>query len=141
MRQLKLDSNATLKRPMKAGCEALAFNLLNSITIIHMAHLAITGTGSYAAHRALGDYYEEVGDFVDSVVEQYQGVTGRIMDFPDQCSLPRLKTAEACCTYLKSLRDEIDREQAALPYSEIVNVLDEIKSLINSTCYKLTFLK
>jgi hypothetical protein len=139
MRQLQLTPTKGSNKP--TGCEALAFNLLNSITVIHLAHLGITGPGSYAAHMALGGYYEEVGDFVDSVVEHYQGITGKIMEFPDQVTLPKLKTAEACCGYLKSLRAEIDREQSVLPYSEIVNVLDEIKSLIDSTCYKLTFLK
>jgi hypothetical protein len=142
MRQLKLDNykKETIKRP-SSGCEGLAFMLLNSITVIHMAHLAVTGPGSYAAHRALGEYYNTVGDFIDSVVEQYQGITGKIMEFPEQCLLPRLKTSEACCDYLRSLRVYIDQEQSSLSYSEINNILDEIKSLIDSTCYKLTFLK
>lgn len=131
-----------LRRPVKAeGCEILLFDLLNSITTIHIAHLGITGPGSYATHKALNTYYDEVGDFVDDVIEQYQGVTGKIMRFPENAVIPRLTTAESCCIYLKELRARIDKEQANLPYSEIVNVLDEIKSLIDSTCYKLTFLK
>jgi DNA-binding ferritin-like protein len=131
-----------LKRPTKsAGCEILVFNLLNSVTIIHLAHLGITGPGSYAAHKALNEYYDEIGDFVDSVVEHYQGITGKLMRFPSQAIISKLSSAEECCGYLKSLRADVDREQAVMPYSEINNVLDEIKSLIDSTCYKLTFLK
>lgn len=141
MRQLKITNNqAGVPRP-NSGCESLAFNLLNSITVIHIAHLSITGPGSYAAHKALGNFYEDVSDLVDSLIEQYQGVTGKIMEFPEQCTLPRLKTADACCGYLKGLRADIDKEQTSMPYSEIGNLMDEIKSLIDSTCYKLTFLK
>jgi hypothetical protein len=139
MRQLRID-NPGLKKPA-AGCEALCFNLLNSVTVIHLAHLGITGPGSYAAHKALGDFYEGVGDFADDVIEHYQGITGKLMEFPDQVTIPKLKTADACCGYLKGLRADIDREQSVCPYSEINNILDEVKSLIDSTCYKLTFLK
>lgn len=138
MRQLQI--NKSIAKPT-SGCENLCFNLLTSVTVIHIAHLGITGPGSYAAHMALGDYYGSVGDFADSIIEHYQGVTGKIMEFPDTCSMPRLKTAEACCGYLKALRADIDKEQATMPYSEINNVLDEVKSLIDSTCYKLMFLK
>lgn len=138
MRQLQV--NKGLQKPA-SGCETLFFNLLNSVTVIHIAHLGITGPGSYAAHIALGDFYDGIGDLADSLTEHYQGITGKIMEFPDTCSIPRLKTAEACCGYLKALRADVDKEQATMPYSEINNVLDEVKSLIDSTCYKLTFLK
>ena len=132
-----------LQRPTtkSAGCEILAFNLINSITVIHLAHLGITGPGSYAAHKALNKYYDAAGDFADSIIEQYQGITGKLMKFPEQANIPRLSSAEACCSYLKSLRADIDKEQTVMPYSEINNILDEVKGLIDSTCYKLTFLK
>lgn len=138
MRQLKIAPEG-LKR--NTSCEVLCFDLLNAVTIVHIAHLGITGPGSYAAHKALGDFYESVGDFADSVIEHYQGITGKLMIFPETVSLPRLKTADECCSYLKELRSKIDKEQAVLPYSEIINTLDEVKSLIDLTCYKLTFLK
>lgn len=138
MRQLQV--NKGLQKPA-SGCEGLFFNLLNSVTVIHIAHLGITGPGSYAAHKALNEFYDEIGDLADQLIEHYQGITGKLMEFPDTCSVPKLKTAEACCGYLKGLRAEVDKEQATMPYSEINNVLDEVKSLIDSTCYKLTFLK
>jgi hypothetical protein len=130
----------TVKRP-SSGCDAVCFSLLNSITVIHVAHFRMTGPGSDAAHRALGGYYTDVEDIVDSVIEQYQGITGKLMDFPEQAVLPRLSSASECVTYLKELRGTIDKEQATLPYSEINNLFDEIKSLIDLTCYKLIFLK
>ena len=138
MRQLQM--NKGLQKPA-SGCEALFFNLLNSVTVIHIAHLGITGPGSYAAHKALNEFYDGIGDLADQLIEHYQGITGKLIDFPDTCSVPKLKSAEACCGYLKGLRAEVDKEQATMPYSEINNVLDEVKSLIDSTCYKLTFLK
>lgn len=140
MRQLKL-TDKKYPEKTKSSCEKLAFDLLNSVTVIHIAHLAVSGPGSYATHMALNSYYEDVVPLIDDVVEQYQGVTGELMVFPEQAFIPRLKTSADCCMYLKQLRTSIDNEQSTLGYSEIVNVLDEIKSLIDSVCYKLTFLK
>lgn len=140
MRQLKInEQGGDMKKA--SGCEGLCFSLLNSVTVIHIAHLGITGPGSYATHKALNDYYDGIGDLVDSVIEHYQGITAKLMEFPEQALIPKLKTADACCAYLKSLRSDIDKEQAVCPYSEINNILDEAKSLIDSTCYKLIFLK
>lgn len=137
MRDLKISSG--IKRP--TSIEGLSFNLLNSRTVIHIAHLGITGPGSFAAHKALGEYYESIGDLVDSLIEQYQGIMGKLMTFPETASVPSLKSAEDCCGYLKVLRAAVDTEQSTCAYSELCNIMDEIKSLIDSTCYKLTFLK
>lgn len=137
MRELKVSSG--IKR--STSIEALSFNLLNSRTVIHIAHLGITGPGSFAAHKALGEYYESIGDLTDSLIEQHQGIVGRLMTFPETVSVPSLKSAEDCCGYLKTLRASVDTEQASCPYSELCNIMDEVKSLIDSTCYKLTFLK
>ena len=40
----------------------------------HKYHLQVKGDmGSYAAHVALGAYYEGIQDLVDTLVEVYQG--------------------------------------------------------------------
>lgn len=134
-----------LQRPglakSSSGMDNLFSELLCSVTTIHIAHLGQKGPGSYAAHKALGNYYEDVAEFIDSAVEAYQGVTGKLVNFPDKMSITRCTSAEECCAYLKGLHAAINKEQQNCPYSEVVNVLDEIKALIDSTCYKLTFLK
>ena len=119
---------------------ALCNELLNAVTSVHKFHLKITGLGSYAAHKALNDFYDEIGDHADSIVEQYQGASEKLLDIPD--TIPtKINSVEECIFYLKSMTAQVNSLQAVMPYSEIVNQLDEVKSLIDSTKYKILFLK
>lgn len=118
----------------------LGFELLNGVTKVHLNHLLVTGTGSYAAHKAMNEFYDDIGDLADDVIEQYQGASEKLLVFPESFSFPPLKTAQDCVSYLRGLYAKVNQLQDIMPYSEIVNVLDEVKSLINSTKYKLIFL-
>lgn len=126
-----------IKRPSITAESQLAFELLNSSTKIHLNHLLVT---SYAAHKAMNEFYDEVKNLADDFVEQYQGVTERLMIFPTSYNFPEMKTAEDCIVYLRTLYVRVNTVQQACSYSEIINLMDEIKSLINSTKYKLIFL-
>jgi len=119
---------------------ALANELLNAVTTIHKFHLKVTGIGSYAAHKALNEFYDEIGDHADDVVEKYQGAAEKLLEIPDTTPTKVSSVAE-CITYLKGLTTMVDELQAIMPYSELVNILDETKALIDSTKYKLLFLK
>jgi len=120
---------------------ALVFELLNGVTKVHINHLRVNGSGAYAAHVAMGAFYDEVGDLADSIAEQYQGVTEKIISYPTTAELPTMSTAEDCLSYMRTLYDMVNEAQDYCTYSEIDNTLDEVKSLINSTKYKLLFLK
>lgn len=112
--------------------------LMNASISLHKLHLKITGTGSYATHKAL-DVYGEFQDFADDLTEQYQGASEKLIQIPDKpCKM--LNTTQEAITYLSELKSMITDLQAKLEYSEVVNLLDEIKSLINKTKYKLKFL-
>lgn len=141
---------SVLKRSLKAPATQgpavspmamLVFELLNGVTKVHLNHLLVTGIGSYAAHTAMGAFYDEVGDLADSVAEAYQGLTESLLSFPTSVELPQMKTAEDCVNYLRGLYDQVQSVQDSCPHSEIKNELDNIKTLINSTKYKLIFLK
>ena len=57
-------------------------------------------------------------------------------------SVPRvLSSVQEGLAYLRELKQMVDGLQAMMPYSEIVNDLDLVKSDINSAKYKLLFLK
>lgn len=120
---------------------AFIFELMNGRTKTHIAHLSVSGPGGYAAHMALNGFYDEVGDFIDSLAEQYQGVTEKLLVYPTSAELPRMTTAEEGVEYLRKLYSMCEEIQEYCGYSEIINTIDEIKSLINSTKYKLIFLK
>lgn len=119
----------------------LVFELLNAVTKVHINHLRVNGPGAFAAHTAMGAFYDEVGDLADSIAEQYQGVTEKIISYPTTAEIPTMSTAEDCLSYMRTLYDMVNEAQDYCTYSEIDNTLDEVKSLINSTKYKLLFLK
>ena len=128
----KSDSNPIVK---------LVFELLNGVTKVHINHLRVNGPGAYAAHTAMGGFYDSVGGLADDIAEQYQGITEKIITYPTSVELPTMSTAEDCLSYMRTLYDMVDEAQASCSYSELNNTLDEVKSLINSTKYKLLFLK
>lgn len=122
---------------MVAAC---AVELMNARNSFHKLHLKVTGEGSYAAHKALNKFYDQLPDFVDSLMEGYQGVSEKILACKDVA--PRtLDTVADGVSYLRDMYAMITKLQGMLPYSEIVNNLDLVKDAINSTKYKLLFLK
>jgi DNA-binding ferritin-like protein len=132
-----------LQRPGPMGpCTETAAMLAHAqaLTIsIHQLHLKVTGPGSDAAHRALGAFYDSMPDLVDKVAEQYQGAREKLLDFP---TVPAYKcgSVQEAISHMKELYTEVVDLQKIMPFSEIVNQLDEVKSLISATKYKLMFL-
>jgi DNA-binding ferritin-like protein len=133
----------TIPRPSPMGpcteTAQLLSNLQGITTAAHRLHLKVSGSGSYAAHKALQDFYDGVPDLVDAVAEQYQGAREKLLDIP----VPKVyacKTPMEAVSHLKEIYEEVTQLQKLMPFSEVVNQLDEIKSLIASTKYKLLFL-
>lgn len=110
--------------------------LLHSVTNAHILHLSTT---SYAAHKALENFYEEIGGIVDDFVEAYQGKYGLLANYKSDYVVPTDPVA-----YMVYLQDEVAaaRIKNGFPQdSELQNITDEIAQLIDSTLYKLRFLK
>lgn len=132
-----------LQRPGPMGpCTETASMLAHAqglTTSFHQLHLKVTGPGSFAAHKALGEFYTGMPDLVDAVSEQYQGAREKLLEFP---TIPLYKcgSVQEAISHMKELYTEVADLQKIMPFSEIVNQLDEIKSLISSTKYKLMFL-
>ena len=95
-----------------------------------MAHLQ---TKSYAAHKALNEYYDEIVDIADSLAEAFQGREGIITSYP----LVHLDSGNPI-TLIDQVRTWVDsNRKACSEYSEIQNIIDELQDLNNSTLYKL----
>jgi DNA-binding ferritin-like protein len=119
---------------------ACASELMNARTSFHKLHLKVTGTGSYAAHKALNELYDTLPDHADTLVEGYQGAAEKLLTYTEVN--PRtLDTVADGVSYLRDIYAMVNKLQGMLPYSEIVNNLDLVKDGINSTKYKLLFLK
>jgi DNA-binding ferritin-like protein len=117
---------------------ALAQDLLNAVTSLHKLHLKVTGLGSFAAHKALD--YEAFTEHADDLVEGFQGAAEKILELPNTAA-SELNSVEDGLDFLRKMYDKICSLQSSMPYSEIVNDLDNVKSTINSIKYKLIFLK
>jgi DNA-binding ferritin-like protein len=113
---------------------------MNATTSFHKLHLKVTGEGSYAAHKALNELYDALPDLADNIAEGFQGATEKLLDCKE--SSPKiLNSVEECLSYIREMSEMINGLQKIMPYSEIVNDLDNIKSALNSAKYKLKFLK
>lgn len=112
-------------------------NVLHSRTQAHVFHLQTT---SYAEHKALNKYYDEVVDLFDGLMESYQGKYGIIKNFKS-FKIEQYKNNKKTISYFERLLDLIDENRDSVEDSFIQNQIDTIQELINSTIYKLKFLK
>lgn len=110
----------------------LVAELLESVTIIHKFHLK---SKSYAEHIALGTFYDEVSALADSIYETSSWENNSI-DIP----APTLNDSTPI-NYLIKLATFVEQSRLVAPYSDLQNQMDEVKTLIFSTLYKLKNLK
>jgi len=115
----------------------LASILLHSQTQIHTLHLQ---TQSYSEHKALQGYYKGINGLVDGLVESYQGKYGIVKGYKTM-DIKDWKSTEQTCNYMKNLCSQVDSLRDCCKDSYLQNQIDTICELINSTLYKLRFLK
>jgi hypothetical protein len=111
--------------------------LLHAATNTHILHLR---SRSFSEHSALGEFYQALPDLIDAVVEATQGRYAKLIDYPVSYYPPR-ETGLEELTDLKDYVDQTRRNEDIPQDSEIQNLIDEIASQIDSTLYKLEFLK
>lgn len=119
----------------------LVAEMLNASTVTHKLHLKITGPASYARHAALNEFYDGIKGLADDLAEQYQGHKLILLETQEApMASTDLKGLEDCMEYLDSLYMLTHNTQKVMTCSSIINEMDNIKALINSTKYKLHFL-
>jgi len=111
--------------------------LLHSRTQAHTLHLQ---TDSYPEHMALNGYYDGIGDLVDGLVESFQGKYGIVGGYKSY-NIDGYKNTEATIKYLQELCGSVEDLRDCCDDSYIQNQIDTVCELINSTLYKLRFLK
>jgi hypothetical protein len=115
--------------------------LFASRTQAHVFHLQTTGEGSFATHKALNDYYDEIVGITDGLVESYQGKYGIVTGYSN-VTLQEFQNCEEVISYFETLYIYVEKSRQMLPQdSYIQNQVDEIVALITSTLYKLRFLR
>lgn len=113
-------------------CAELVARCFDARTSMHFAHLR---TRSYAAHIALGDFYDEIAEVADKFAECAMGVEGRIDKYPSI----KPDTSAQPLDYLLELHDWVTRHrtECADGHTELANIVDEILSVVDRTYYKL----
>jgi hypothetical protein len=112
--------------------------LFASRTQAHVFHLQ---TPSFAAHKALNDYYDEIVGITDGIAESYQGKYGIITGYGN-IALQEYESCEAIIMFFETLCMFVEKSRQMLPQdSYLQNQIDEVVALIKSTIYKLRFLK
>jgi len=112
--------------------------LFASRTQAHIFHLQ---TDSFVVHKALNKYYDKIVGLTDDFVEGYQGKHGIISGYSN-VFLQEHQNSEGIITYFTLLDNYITKtRQVVCQDSFLQNIIDEIVALINSTLYKLKFLK
>lgn len=108
-----------------------------SFALRDAAHLAHWNTRSYSEHVALGSFYDDLIDKLDSVVEAYQGCFGLIGKVK-----PQDYTKDNILKQIADLANWIaeHREDIAQDNQVIENQIDELGLFFAHAHYKLKFL-
>lgn len=95
-------------------------------------------TGKYSKHMALDEFYKDMPEAVDDLIEAYQGHNS--VKVEDYKNIIDAREYDAL-GYLEALHDMIHESKYLLEGSELLSLLDECLSIIDSTMYKLRELK
>jgi hypothetical protein len=122
--------------------EQLASLLLHSRTQVHSFHLGQKGAGAYAAHIALGAYYDAIGGMVDGLVEAYQGQYG-LIKLQAVSGLDTNNDIKNVISYFDKLISAVAklRKEDKLQMSWLQNDIDTVVTLLYQTKYKLVNLQ
>lgn len=134
---MKTLTNFILESDVNASAVEEYFGtLMQSVVECWKAHLM---TESYAQHMALNEYYTQMPEKIDALIELYQGVNGKLKSFKNNILLDSYKNV---IEYVDALHKFVhDRYDTFGKDSESQSALDDILTLIDSTLYKLKELK
>lgn len=90
-------------------------------------------TNKYSKHIALNEFYDDVVDLVDDLIEEYQGLHGVVKDLKNVLTTDKMDARD----YLQELREMTESGKDLFEEDELKSDIDSILSLIDKTLYKL----
>jgi hypothetical protein len=127
----------------KSGIVQFFSKLFESREMAHIYHLQVKGEeGSFAKHKALGEYYEGVVGLIDDIIEIYMGQYDVIEGYDSIDTTPTRSVDPI--EYFNGIASYIKSEKLKCISSEdthLLNIVDEIQSLIYKLLYKLKYNK
>lgn len=128
------------KLPTESKVNEFVSKLLHARIQTHIFHWQVQ---KYSSHMALDDFYKQISDLTDTLVESYQGtysVIKRPQSIIINYKLDEFVNADNAniSDYLNDLLTYIDQNRISIfNDSDLLNIVDEIKTLIKQTLYKL----
>jgi hypothetical protein len=116
--------------------------LLESREMAQVYHWTVKGDmGSHASHLTLESYYTGIIEFIDDIVEVYQGQYGLIEGY-DQIATDDTKSKDKL-DYFKEVVEFVKAERKCIKAEDthLHTIIDEVVVLIYKTIYKLTYNK
>jgi len=108
--------------------------LFHSRTQAHTFHLGAKGEGSFAIHKALDTYYNEIVDIIDGLAESWQGKYG-IIKYKNITGLEQFESKEQVIAYFEKILKIVEIKRQPIKESYIQNQIDNVDQLIYSTLY------
>lgn len=118
----------------------LITRLFHARTNAHLLHLGVTGPGSFAAHKALNEFYDSIVDLADSIAEGYQG-EHELISFTGKCVYRHVSDPLKLVSELKEWIEQNRYEAIEAEDTFLHNIVDEVIQLCSTTIYKLKNLK
>lgn len=118
--------------------EQLISRVFYARNVAHFEHWRAKGEGSFAKHQALGAFYDDVIDAIDSLVEAYQGAFELIGNIPAP-QTPKgdvLKLLQGDAAWIEENHEDVCGGNRA-----VGNLLDNVTAVYLSAIYKLRNLK
>lgn len=118
---------------MNKAAELIAIMFLGR-DLAHREHLKVTGPGSLAKHKALGEFYEGIVDLADKFAETYQGKYGIIDDIPlleNEFAGNVNEVLRQQAEWIDTCRDEVT------DYRPLQNIIDEVCGFYYAKLYLL----
>lgn len=103
--------------------------------VAHNTHLS---TKSYAQHKALNSFYDDILDLTDTFIETFQGQYGIITGYEEIKTKKEsdiIAYLEDAVEQFKETRKDLDKD------THLQNIIDEMTGLVYSTLYKLKYLQ
>lgn len=95
-------------------------------------------TDKYSEHIALNEFYEEMPDLVDDLIEAWMGINGKVKTYKNNFTEEKIGTIE----YLETLKEFVENgKEDFMEEDELESLCDDILSQIDSTLYKIKELK
>lgn len=120
-----------------AGVATFISYLQTCSTVVKRMHWK---TMSYAEHKTLDKCFDQLLDITDSIAEKASGYLGEhLSGFQDFPATPHEN--KDCYTYLKEVKDYIQKDRYVhfpKDYTPIQNEIDSAINLIDNTLYLLT---